>query len=337
MPTAGPKSRFRPTPAWLIFGLLVVEGLLWLSERYQWFWFNEKKGWTVLIAVASVGVMIVLMLLWFVASVILRWQFQFSIRSLLMLTIAVAIPCSWMMQEIKWQSKAVAAINGSGGQVTWSATEGPIWLTRLLGDDLFLSVLSVQWPGPQVTDADLEHLRGLKQVRLLLLDSTQVTDAGLEKLKGLKQLEILFLNETKITDAGLVHLKGLKQLKQLSVSGTKITDAGLEHLTGLKQIHTLALGGTMITDAGLEHLKELDQLYALWLNPGEITDAGLANLRGLTKLHNLQIGGTRVTDAGLENLKGLNQLRFLGIGRTKVTDAAVKKLRQSLPNCAITR
>ena len=44
-----------------------------------------------------------------------------------------------------------------------------------------------------------------------------------------------------------------------------------------------------------------------------------------------------MTDAGLENLKGLNQLRFLGIGRTKVTDAAVKKLRQSLPNCAITR
>ena len=41
--------RFRPTPTWLIFGLLVVEGLLWLSERYRWFWFNEKKGWTVLI------------------------------------------------------------------------------------------------------------------------------------------------------------------------------------------------------------------------------------------------------------------------------------------------
>jgi hypothetical protein len=25
--------RFRPTPAWLIVGLLIVEGLLWLSER----------------------------------------------------------------------------------------------------------------------------------------------------------------------------------------------------------------------------------------------------------------------------------------------------------------
>ena len=29
-----------PHAVWLIFGLLVVEGLLWLSERYQWFGFN---------------------------------------------------------------------------------------------------------------------------------------------------------------------------------------------------------------------------------------------------------------------------------------------------------
>ena len=31
-------------PAWLIYGLLVAEGLLWFSERFQWFSFNERKG-----------------------------------------------------------------------------------------------------------------------------------------------------------------------------------------------------------------------------------------------------------------------------------------------------
>ena len=36
--------RFYPTPAWLIFGLLVVEGLLWLSERFQWFGFNCTRA-----------------------------------------------------------------------------------------------------------------------------------------------------------------------------------------------------------------------------------------------------------------------------------------------------
>ena len=84
-----PTRRFRPTPAWLVLALLVVEGLLWLSERYEWFWFNEKKGWTVLIAVAVVGVALLVMLLWFIASLLFRWRFQFSIRSLLVLTVAV--------------------------------------------------------------------------------------------------------------------------------------------------------------------------------------------------------------------------------------------------------
>ena len=67
--TDAPKPRwFHPTPGWLIVGLLAVEGLLWLSERFQWFWFNEKKGWTVLIAVASVAVVFAGMLLWLVVA-----------------------------------------------------------------------------------------------------------------------------------------------------------------------------------------------------------------------------------------------------------------------------
>ncbi len=40
-----PKSRrFRPTPAWLVYGLLAVEELLWLSERFQWFVFSQHNG-----------------------------------------------------------------------------------------------------------------------------------------------------------------------------------------------------------------------------------------------------------------------------------------------------
>jgi len=75
-------------------GLLAVEGLLLLSERFRWFAFNERKGWTVLIAVAAVGLAGLCTLLWFAVALLLRRPFQFSIRSLLVLTVAVAIPCS---------------------------------------------------------------------------------------------------------------------------------------------------------------------------------------------------------------------------------------------------
>ena len=42
-----------------------------------------------------------------------------------------------------------------------------------------------------------------------------MTDAGLEHLKGLTQLQSLCLGNTKVTDAGLEHLKGLTQLQSL--------------------------------------------------------------------------------------------------------------------------
>ncbi len=38
------RRSFALTPAWLIYSLLVMECLLWLSERFQWFGFNEHLG-----------------------------------------------------------------------------------------------------------------------------------------------------------------------------------------------------------------------------------------------------------------------------------------------------
>lgn len=89
------------TPGRLVAGVLLFEGLLFLSDWFQWFAFNKNKGWSVLIAVATVGAAVLFMLLWFADSLIYRRRFQFSIRSLLLLTLAIAIPCSWLANEIR--------------------------------------------------------------------------------------------------------------------------------------------------------------------------------------------------------------------------------------------
>ena len=53
MPSHQPNHRwYHLTPDRFFVGLLVVQVFLLLSERLQWFAFNENKGWTVLIAVA---------------------------------------------------------------------------------------------------------------------------------------------------------------------------------------------------------------------------------------------------------------------------------------------
>ena len=51
------------------------------------------------------------------------------------------------------------------------------------------------------------HLKGLKSLQILDLESTNVTDAGLEHLKGLSQLRELYLGNTKVTDEGVQKLK----------------------------------------------------------------------------------------------------------------------------------
>jgi len=84
--------------------------------------------------------------------------------------------------------------------------------------------------GTRVTDAGLQHLKGLTQLQTLDLSGTRVTGSGLEHLKGLAQLHTLFLSRTQVTDARLVRLKGLTQVKSLFLDDTQVTDQGVKRL-----------------------------------------------------------------------------------------------------------
>ena len=209
-----------------------------------------------------------------------------------------------------------------------------------------------------MTDAGLEHLKGLTKLQSLNLRCTKVTDAGLEHLKGLTNSNRWTLG-TKVTDAGLEHLKGLTKLQSLDLWRTQVTDAGLEHLIRVDPTPIAEPAQTQVTDAGLEHLKGLTQLQSLVLaaHRGDrrrseasqgltqlqsldladtkVTDAGLKHLKGLTHLQSLSLWRTQVTDTGLEHLKGLANLHSLNLRDTKVTGEGVKKLQQALPTCKI--
>ena len=296
---------YRLSPDRLLPVLLAVEGLFWLSQRFHWFAFNEHKGWTMLIAVATVGVFLLLMFLWFLAALVFRLRFQFSILSLLVLVVVVAVPCAWLATEMKAareQRQAAEEIRKSGGTVRYdyeldpsgdeipgAKPPAPAWLHGMLGDDLFVNATYVDFAA------------------------------------------------SKISDAGLEKLNACPQLRELGLADTKVSDAGLEHLEGLTQLHWLSLGHTKVSDAGLEHLKGLTQLQHLYLSGSKVSDAGLEHLKGLTQLQHLYLAYTKVSDAGLAHLKGLAHLQDLLLYGTNVTDAGVKKLQQALPNCTIDR
>jgi hypothetical protein len=308
---AHPRRRwFRLTPGWLPVVLLAVEGFLLLSERFRWFAFNEHKGWRVLIAVASAASVLVLMSGWFAVTLLFRLRFQFSVRSLLVLTVAVAVPCSWLLTEMekaRRQSDARQEILKLSGHVPGYAgvmydyefdeagqakrvaePPGPAWLRSLLGVDFFAAATYVS------------------------LDNIEAKDGGWTAQPGrLADPEGWWARECKFVDDGLQHLKGLTQLRWLYLSLSMVTDDGLQHLKGLSQLELLWLRGTQVTDTGLEYL------------------------RCLTQLRELSLDNTKVTDAGLKHLEGLTELQHLSLNHTKVTDAGVKKLQQALPKCAI--
>ena len=175
--------------------LLGVEGFLWLADWTRLPPFGGHKGWAVLTAVAAVAVVTLVMAVWWLAALLLRWRFQFGIRTLLVLSVSVAVPCGWIGAEAEHarrQRQVVQEIEAKGGWLRYdyqfypSGTlglglrpPGPAWLQAALGKDFFGNVVRVSLSNTVVDDAWLRRLGCLRELRLLWLDGATVTDAGL--------------------------------------------------------------------------------------------------------------------------------------------------------------
>jgi len=205
-----------------------------------------------------------------------RSWYQYTLRTLLIVVTAAGCGLGWLgwkVREARQQQAAVAAILKLGGRVSYDyqfdaagsflssgAPPGPEWLHALLGDDFFRSVYQIDFLSllrdSTLTDANLERLKGLSQLKELFLSSTHVTDAGLEHLKGLTNLEVLALGSTRVTDAGLQYLTQLTKLEALDLNCTQVSDAGLERLKGLTRLKELSLQATKVTPAGVAELQK---------------------------------------------------------------------------------
>jgi hypothetical protein len=170
------------------------------------------------------------------------------------------------------------------------------------------------------TDADLATLKALTKLRrLAVLDAPEVTDAGLEHVKGLPELDDLYLGKTGITDDGLKHVAEMTKLRKLSVRITAVGNKGFAHLAGLKKLEHLDATETKVTDDGLKHLAGLTELRNLELSYTKVSDDGLAHLEGLTKLETLRLNQCpRITGKAVPHLNKLTGLRLLELTGTGV-------------------
>ena len=176
------------------------------------------------------------------------------------------------------------------------------------------------------TDAEMVHLRGMKNLRRIGLGGTVISDQGLKELRGLSALERLDFRASRAGDTG--DAASDLNLTTLQRAGLPpwITDAGLRELTALKQLRWLDLTDTQITDAGLAVLNELTNLEELSLANTSISTLGVKELLGFKNLETLDLFASQVTDAGLRQLQGLQNLKSLGLGHSPITDAGINEL-----------
>ena len=312
-----PEKRrwFCPTPGWLVLGSLAVTGLLWLSNWLEWpAW---HKGYAVLVAVAGVGVVLAVILVWWLAALVFRWRFQFGLRTLLVLTVAVALPFSWLATEInkaREQKAAVAAINNAPFPVSparilydyqWrednlhlvdsevpvagpsiayplpGESPAPVWLRCWLGDDFFDTIKAINGiPADRL--ASVADWTGLKFLQVGGNGGGGYPrDGDLVHLEALTNLEYLDLDDAGVTDAGLRHLRNLTKLRCLRLGNTSVGDHGLALLSELPNVREIELVGTLVTIEGVERLVNLPSLETLYLPKETFDDQELRKARQL--------------------------------------------------------
>jgi hypothetical protein len=244
-----------------------------------------------------------LMLIWFGLALVCHWRFQFILRSLLVATVAVAIPFSWLAVEMKKareQREVVEIIIQAGGHVWfqddkprfvefWRAPyrspatmlSGPSWLRRWIGDDCFRYVAQVDF-GDQ--------------------SPVRISDESLEQvvphLERLSTMETLCLDSTNITGTGLVHLEKLTNVKNIMIDNSRLplTDEGLKQLCQLQNLETLNLRNTEVTDEGLSHLRNLTHLRCFFVYSRKVTRKGLSILVSLPSLREAILGDANITE-----------------------------------------
>ena len=266
-----PNGLGKPVAIDRVLLLLVIgESALWLSSRCDFTLWH--KGYAALAGLGILLVAILLLGIGFVAAVLLKRRFQYTIRSLLLLTIAVALPLSWLSLEIssaKRQRAAVDEIAKLNGLVIYDSAfdnndvpmplarrPAPVWLLRMMGEDFFSDVESVFARGSMVTDANLECLRFLNEVKEIDLLGSKVTDVTIRNLSRLKGLYTLRLSECEVSNLIMEHVGEMTQLHELALDQTQVADADLSRLKGLSRLEGLYLRRTRVTAVGVKGLQE---------------------------------------------------------------------------------
>lgn len=158
---------------------------------------------------------------------------------------ALALPSPPPLSATPAMDAALAALRERG-----------VVATRLSAADPWIEV-RFDLLGPAIHDADLALLEPLAPALVTLnISGTAITDAGLERVGSLPNLRALDAARTNITDEGIAHLRELAKLERLNLHESPITDEAVGTLAALSSLRQVFLWRTKVSEQGVEQLRQ---------------------------------------------------------------------------------
>ncbi|MFN0021557.1 MAG: leucine-rich repeat domain-containing protein [Pirellulaceae bacterium] len=296
-----------------------------------------------------------------------RRFFQISIRTLFIVTTLVAIGLAYfnrIRQRVEEQKAATARIAALGGKATVKPMSY-VWpsFRKAVGEEYFKEVVAVDLENTLVTDADLEVVGRLRDMKSLVLSglpvsersgymgpflpqnpnlvSSQVSSKGIRGLGPQHKLQDVRLAHVPINDEAMDTVSSWTQLQILDLERTRVTSKGVQRLENLKHLKSLNLAGTNIDDSVVPALSQMRSLQQLDLSDTAVTGEGLLQLRNelpACKLSGSLLDFSDGIDPDPQSMRWKEitrpmwalsrrgQLKFLCLADTAATDAHLEDL-----------
>jgi len=251
----------------------------------------------------------------FLARVRHARPFQFGIRSVLAITVLLALPLAWItsiLRQARDETAAIKELRRSGIEVG-AHREWPLLYERATDVSINLKLSAKQ------ADAILR----LKGTRIAFAYNGEDNPALFELLRETGALNQLDLQKNTVPPNFFHRLGSQLNLVSIDADECPLTADDLAGLASLIAPHTrLSLIEAGVTDASLDSLFQCQHIR-LWKNP--LTCESLTIMANDT-VFDLELAETQVTDRGVENLTKFKNIRYLDLSMTRITGASGESL-----------
>lgn len=291
-----------------------------------------------------------------------RWGFRFSLQTLALLFVALAVALLLPRHRSFTQQLAAKRLTSKGAKLIFGDRRDPqsIWSRVVFGDDRYDFVEVIKVERMTLSESDIDGLASFRGVETLIFYECPTTDSALRAARHMKSLELLHIERTTISTRGVNQLRGLRRLDNLRIEDTRLEGVDLSFLSTFRRLKTLTLTGRSVDDSVIGQVANYTDLCFVGIEDASITDRGLAALQRctsledlviressgvsgiglgalapLSKLGYLDLEGSAINDEGLRQIAHIQSLTRIRLYSTRVTENTIATLKLAMPNCKV--